>query len=68
MERMAECLRFYAPGLETLTFPAWDCLPYDRVSPNGEVVARRIEALAKLAGGISEDEPLVVVTTVSAVL
>ncbi len=68
MERMAECLRFYAPGLETLTFPAWDCLPYDRVSPNGEVVARRIETLAKLAGGIGEGEPLVVVTTVSAVL
>ena len=30
---MAEALAFFAPDLECLLFPAWDCLPYDRVSP-----------------------------------
>ena len=29
---LAEQLAFFAPELEVLRFPAWDCLPYDRVS------------------------------------
>lgn len=62
----AEALAFFAPGLERLEFPAWDCLPYDRVSPNGEIVARRIDCLTRLL-----DEPVgkggrLVLTTVAA--
>ena len=34
-----------------LTFPAWDCLPYDRVSPNADIVSRRIDVLTRLAAG-----------------
>ena len=34
MARLAEALAFVAPEAEVLRFPAWDCLPYDRVSPN----------------------------------
>lgn len=70
MTRMADALRFFAPHLEVLTFPAWDCLPYDRVAPNGEVVARRIETLIRMAGmdGQPPGGPVVVVTTVSAIL
>ena len=70
MTRMAETLRFFAPHLEVLTFPAWDCVPFDRVSPNAEVVARRIETLIRLAGagGDKPVAPFVVVTTVSAIL
>ena len=29
--------------------PAWDCQPYDRVSPNPGVAAQRMTALARLA-------------------
>ena len=47
--QVVEALAFFAPGLPVLEFPAWDCLPYDRVSPVGEVVARRIATLAELA-------------------
>jgi len=32
-----ESLGFFAPGLPVLSFPAWDCLPYDLVSPNPEI-------------------------------
>ena len=39
-----EGLAFFAPELELVVFPAWDCLPYDRVSPNPEIVAGRIDA------------------------
>ncbi|MEB3702265.1 Transcription-repair-coupling factor [Candidatus Bealeia paramacronuclearis] len=41
-------LQFVDPHLEVLTFPGWDCLPYDRVSPHADVIARRIDTLSKL--------------------
>jgi len=30
---LAEAARYFAPEIEVLTLPAWDCLPYDRASP-----------------------------------
>ena len=66
MARMAAMLKFADPGLPVFTVPAWDCLPYDRVSPNAQIVAARLDALARLAGG-GESSP-VVLTTVSAIL
>ena len=67
MARFAAALAFFHPRLEALTFPAWDCLPYDRVSPNGEIVSRRIDTLARLAPG-GTDGPLIVLTTVNALV
>ena len=46
---LAEALAFAGAKATVLNFPAWDCLPYDRVSPNGEVVSRRLDALVDLA-------------------
>src|SRR5215204_1652916 len=31
MAALARALTFFAPGMTVLEFPAWDCLPYDRV-------------------------------------
>ena len=61
---MRAALKVTAPGLPVLAFPAWDCLPYDRVSPNAEIVAERMAVLSALAGGW--DAPSVVLTTISA--
>ncbi len=61
-----EALRFFAPDIETLEFPAWDCQPYDRVSPNAGVAARRMTALARLARTrSSEEQPRVLCVTVN---
>jgi len=65
MARMAEALAFFVPEVEVLEFPAWDCVPYDRVSPNVDVVARRIDTLARLAEGAGGRGRLVL-TTVAA--
>ncbi|MGM0585403.1 MAG: transcription-repair coupling factor, partial [Pseudomonadota bacterium] len=46
---LAEALAFYAPELPVLRFPAWDCLPYDRISPNAEIASARMATLAALA-------------------
>jgi transcription-repair coupling factor (superfamily II helicase) len=48
MASMAEQLAFFSPNVELLKFPAWDCLPYDRVSPNPAIVSERIATLAQL--------------------
>ncbi len=67
MTRFAAALAFFHPGLNVLSFPAWDCLPYDRVSPNADIVSRRIDVLTRLAAG-TETQPFVLLTTVNAVV
>jgi transcription-repair coupling factor (superfamily II helicase) len=42
------CLEFFAPDIELVVLPAWDCLPYDRVSPSRDITARRMDALTKI--------------------
>ena len=51
MAAMAEALAFFAPDVPVLTFPGWDCLPYDRVSPNPDISAARMATLAGLIHG-----------------
>ncbi|QJE74821.1 transcription-repair coupling factor [Aerophototrophica crusticola] len=65
--RLADAVSFFDPEVEVVQFPAWDCLPYDRVSPNGEIVAKRIDALTRLLE-TKRTRPLLVVTTVNAAL
>ena len=49
LERLQDGLRFFTPEREVLVFPAWDCLPYDRLSPHPDIIAERLETLARLA-------------------
>lgn len=54
-KRMAEtaaAIRFFRPDMPVIQFPGWDCLPYDRVSPNADVSATRMATLAGLAVGV----------------
>ena len=62
---MQAALCFFAPDVPVLTFPGWDCLPYDRISPNADISAARMATLATLAQGLSA--PFVVLTTLNAV-
>src|SRR5437868_14402578 len=64
LQEVARTTRFFAPAVEILEFPAWDCLPYDRVSPHSAVVARRMATLAALQR--KTDKPQVVLITVNA--
>lgn len=61
-------ISYFAPDLRVLSFPAWDCMPYDRVSPHPTIVARRMATLAQLARKDSAGPARVVVTTVNAAL
>src|SRR5207302_396363 len=67
MQQLARALEFFAPDLPLLQFPAWDCQPYDRVSPHGGILAQRLTTLARLARLQGSDKPLIVLTTVNAI-
>ena len=68
MATLSRSLAFFAPDIEVLEFPAWDCLPYDRVSPHATVVAQRMMALARLARVKGRKRPAVLLTPVNAIL
>jgi transcription-repair coupling factor (superfamily II helicase) len=66
---LEEAIAFFAPDVEVLSFPAWDGVPYDRVAPNAETIARRIATLAGLAQRAPDArKPLIVLTTVNAII
>ncbi|MDG2532473.1 transcription-repair coupling factor [Sphingomonas sp. HITSZ_GF] len=64
MRAVAGTAPYFAPELEVLSFPAWDCLPYDRASPTLRVMAERLATLHALQA--PGDKPRLLVTTVNA--
>jgi len=48
MRAIEATVRFFAPEIEVVSYPAWDCLPYDRASPTLRVMAERLAALHRL--------------------
>jgi transcription-repair coupling factor (superfamily II helicase) len=69
LERLQDGLRFFAPDREVVVFPAWDCLPYDRLSPHPDIVAERLETLARLAARRRAGAPgRIILASVGAVL
>ena len=68
MSAFADAFRFFATNVEVLTFPAWDCLPYDRIGPSAGVAAHRMTTLSRLVGGVDPKTPVLLVTTVPALV
>ena len=64
MRALADAAHYFAPGLELLAFPAWDCLPYDRSSPSLRATAERLATLHALQR--KPAGPQLLVTTVNA--
>ncbi|ETS11531.1 transcription-repair coupling factor [Bartonella quintana] len=65
---LQQVLNFIEPNLPVLEFPAWDCLPYDRVSPGIAVTARRLSALAHIANLRQNPRPAIILTTANAII
>jgi len=63
---LAAC-RFFGSDISVLSIPAWDCLPYDRVSPSRTLAARRAGALYFMTT-LDRNKPYILVTTISAAL
>lgn len=66
MAATADLCEFLAPDIEVLTLPAWDTLPYDRVSPSAAITAARLNTLSTLATRDS-NKPYILLTTINAI-
>lgn len=66
LAQTAEFVRFIAPKLEVLTLPAWDSVPYDRVSPSAEILSERIVTLSTLALCPNPKKNRLIITSVGA--
>ncbi len=67
---LCDLFAFFAPDVEITVFPAWDCLPYDRVSPHGDIAAQRVAALYTLMAWQAGRKrvPRLVLTTINAAI
>lgn len=69
LERLASQLAFFSPDVAVLKLPAWDCLPYDRVSPNPAISAQRLATLSRLSlEKPYKKQPFILLTTVNSFL
>ena len=66
MQAMGEAAGWFAPNVETILFPAWDCLPYDRTGPSLRASSQRMAALARLQVP-TKNTPQIVITTAAAI-
>ncbi len=65
--KLIALLKFVAGGTDILSFPAWDCLPYDRASPKPDVTGERVETLYHILNKPAKQQQ-VIVTTVAAIV
>ena len=63
-----DALKFFAPEIEAVLLPSWDCLPYDRIGPSSGVSATRMATLSRLARGLGETKPAILVIAAPALL
>lgn len=68
--RVESELAAFLPEARTISLPAWDCLPYDRSSPNREIISERMRAFRALAAleDSDGDAPVILATTINAIL
>ena len=64
MRALVETVPLFAPEVDVLPLPGWDCLPYDRASPALRVMAERLASLSALQA--KRDKPQLLVATASA--
>jgi transcription-repair coupling factor (superfamily II helicase) len=65
-DEIGRALRPFAPDVEVLVLPPWDCLPYDRASPSRESMGRRMAVLARLIE--PAEGPRVLVASIEALM
>jgi len=61
-QRLADALGFFAPETPVVSFPAWDCLPYDRVSPHPTIAGERLAVMGDLCERPAGEGTLVLTT------
>ncbi|MGK2911772.1 MAG: transcription-repair coupling factor [Sphingobium sp.] len=65
MQAVADTAAYFAPELEIIRIPAWDCLPYDRASPSLRAASERLAGLHALQAAPKASQ--LVITTINAI-
>lgn len=68
LEQTADTARYLNPDLKVLTFPAWDTVPFDRVSPNVNIVSTRLETLTEIALEPNPKQPRLIIASIGAAI
>lgn len=68
LDDLTHALAFIESQMPVLQLPSWDCLPYDRVSPNAAISAKRMSALADIAALSQNPHPAIILTTANAIM
>ena len=66
-QKFANAFSFFAPNIDVLRLPSWDCLPFDRVGPSGEISALRLATLSRLAN-FKSGASFILITTASSLM
>ena len=68
LKRESLGLSIFAPDIEVCCLPAWDCLPYDRLSPHGDITGERISNLIRLSSHDFQNKKVVIFVTINSFL
>lgn len=68
LNEFESCFSFYSPHIPLYTLPAWDTTPYDRVSPNRNLLAKRANCLTDLANHHTHHKPVVLGISLTSLL
>lgn len=67
LKNLKSLLEYFYPDTIILEYPAWDCLPYDRVSPSTDILGKRLEALSYLKANQARQKNVIILTTTAAI-
>ena len=62
-QQLKDGLEFFL-NKDVLFYPQWDCVPYDRISPNKLITSKRLETLSRLSN--QKNKTKIVLTTIQA--
>jgi len=68
LQRTSDILKSITKDIEILSFPAWDTVPYDRVSPNSQILSTRIDTLSKLVLDSNKKGHRLILTSIGALI
>ncbi len=68
LNQIKDAINVIAPDINVWIFPAWDTVPYDRVSPHPDIEGARLETLSRLANVGAFVKPTLILASINAVL
>lgn len=68
LERVSDLLGNISPETEVLKFPAWDTVPYDRISPNPNIMAERVATLGALVLNPNPKKKRIIIASIGAAI